>query len=87
MTANVSLAPKHENGQTALFDSASAGGEATPSKQQQGGVTGEAKGLELVNDVELITLQDVLRRRCLAKVQRPAQEFGKRELHIIERLI
>src|SRR5438034_4376962 len=43
--------------------------------------------LELVNDVELITLQYVLRRRRLAEVQRPSKESSKRQLHIVERLI
>ena len=43
--------------------------------------------LELVNDVELITLQDVLWRRCLTEVQRPAEKSSKRQLDIVERLI
>src|SRR3954451_4935001 len=43
--------------------------------------------LELVNDVELITLQYVLRWRRLTEVQRPSKEPGKRQLDIVERLI
>lgn len=42
---------------------------------------------EFIDQIKLVPLQDVLRRRSVAEVKRTAKEAGERELYIVESLI